>query len=65
MKGKLHETDYKRLNLGVAAAAIALTAVRALHWDMQSVLGQLETVFQGGLTGMRSYSVPSAGKKER
>ena len=60
MKGELHKTDYRRLNLGVAAAAIALTAVRTLHWDMQSVLGQLETVFQGGLTGIGLYSIPSA-----
>lgn len=47
--------DYRRLNLGVVAAAAALTAVRTLHWDMQSVLGHLETVFQGGLTGVGEY----------
>ncbi len=64
MKGELHKPDYKRLNLGVAAAAIALTAVRAVHWDMQSLLGQLETVFQGGLTGMGLYSIPSVCKME-
>jgi len=52
VKGELHKTDYKRLNLGVAAAAIALTAVRVLHWDTQSILGHLETVMQGGLTGV-------------
>jgi len=56
VKGELHKTDYKRLNLGVAAAAIALTAVRVLHWDTQSILGHLETVMQGGLTGV----MPSA-----
>jgi hypothetical protein len=51
MRNELHKTDYKRLNLGVAAAAIALTAVRVLHWDVQSTLGHLETVMQGSLTG--------------
>ena len=57
LKNELHKTDYRRLNLGVAAAAIALMAVRTLHWDMQSALGHLETVFQGGLTGMGAWSI--------
>ena len=57
VRRELHKTDYRRLNLGVAAAAIALTAVRTLHWDTQSALGHLETVFQGGLTGAGTYSI--------
>ena len=60
LKNELHKTDYRRLNLGVAAAAIALMAVRTLHWDMQSALGHLETVFQGGLTGTGAWSISSA-----
>ena len=60
VKNELHKTDYRRLNLGVAAAAIALIAVRTIHWDMQSALGHLETVFQGGLTGAQTSSTSSS-----
>ena len=63
MRNELHKTDYKRLNLGVAAAAIALTAVRVLHWDVQSTLGHLETVMQGSLTGARAPSFSPCAKK--
>ena len=51
LKGELHKPDYKRLNLGVAVAALALTAVRIVHWDLQTSLGHLQTVLQGALTG--------------
>ena len=51
LKGELHKPDYKRLNLGVAAAALALTAVRIMHWDLQTSLGHVQTVLQGALTG--------------
>ncbi len=64
MRNELHKTDYKRLNLGVAAAAIALTAVRMLHWDVQSMLGHLETVMQGGLTGAHAALLSSCAKHQ-
>ena len=51
LKNELHKPDYKRLNLGVAIAALALTAVRIMHWDLQTSLGHVQTVLQGSLTG--------------
>ena len=51
LKSELHKPDYKRLNLGVAVAALALTAVRIVHWDLQTTLGHVQTVLQGALTG--------------
>ncbi|CAK0736081.1 hypothetical protein CVIRNUC_000688 [Coccomyxa viridis] len=58
LKGELHKPDYKRLNLGVAVAALALTAVRIVHWDLQTSLGHVQTVLQGALTvGVPLYFV--------
>lgn len=60
MRNELHKRDYKRLNLGVVAAAVSLTAVRILHWDLQTTLGHVETVLQGGLTGRKADCMRSA-----
>ena len=49
---ELHQTRYRRLNLGMMASAGALLAVRAVHADLLTPVGGILTVLQAGLTGI-------------